>query len=171
MFHRTRFVLVESSHPGNIGAAARALKTMGCTRLILVKPRTPRAHQHPDAAEMAASLDEALADVQWSVALSARARRYGAPLFTPRQAAARARSLASTVEVAFVFGNERSGLSNADIERCRARVYIPASPAYNSLNLAQAVQVLTYELRLAEAARDSRLSGALAEPIRALASN
>src|SRR5260363_404977 len=85
MFHRTRFVLVESSHPGNIGAAARALKTMGCTRLILVKPRTPRAHQHPDAlamasgagdvlarAEMAASLDEALADVQWSVALSAR---------------------------------------------------------------------------------------------------
>src|SRR5260363_331823 len=93
MFHRTRFVLVESSHPGNIGAAARALKTMGCTRLILVKPRTPRAHQHPDAlamasgagdvlarAEMAASLDEALADVQWSVALSARARRYGAPL-------------------------------------------------------------------------------------------
>ncbi|CCD30129.1 putative tRNA/rRNA methyltransferase [Candidatus Glomeribacter gigasporarum BEG34] len=184
MFHRTRFVLVESSHPGNIGAAARALKTMGCTRLILVKPRTPRAHQHPDAlamasgagdvlarAEMAASLDEALADVQWSVALSARARRYGAPLFTPRQAAARARSLASTVEMAFVFGNERSGLSNADIERCRARVYIPASPAYNSLNLAQAVQVLTYELRLAEAARDSRLSGALAEPIRALASN
>src|SRR5260364_394914 len=91
--------------------------------------------------------------------------------FTPRQAAARARSLASTVEMAFVFGNERSGLSNADIERCRARVYIPASPAYNSLNLAQAVQVLTYELRLAEAARDSRLSGALAEPIRALASN
>src|SRR5260364_408324 len=98
MFHRTRFVLVESSHPGNIVAAARALKTMGCTRLILVKPR---AHQHPDAlamaggagdvlarAEMAASLDEALADVQWSVALSARARRYGAPLFTPRQAAA-----------------------------------------------------------------------------------
>src|SRR5260364_183784 len=166
MFHRTRFVLVESSHPGNIGAAARALKTMGCTRLILVKPRTPRAHQHPDAlamasgagdvlarAEMAASLDEALADVQWSVALSARARRYGAPLFTPRQAAARARSLASTVEMAFVFGNERSGLSNADIERCRARVYIPASPAYNSLNLAQAVQVLTYELRLAGAAR------------------
>src|SRR5260363_169818 len=102
MFHRTRFVLVESSHPGNIGAAARALKTMGCTRLILVKPRTPRAHQHPDAlamasGAMAASLDEALADVQWSVALSARARRYGAPLFTPRQAAARARSLASTV--------------------------------------------------------------------------
>src|SRR5260364_241554 len=99
MFHRTRFVLVESSHPGNIGAAARALKTMGCTRLILVKPRTPRAHQHPDA-----------------LAMSARARRYGAPLFTPRQAAARARSLASTVEMAFVFGNERSGLSNADIE-------------------------------------------------------
>src|SRR5260364_339074 len=106
MFHRTRFVLVESSHPGNIGAAARALKTMGCTRLILVKPRTPRAHQHPDALAMASGA----ADVQWSVALSARARRYGAPLFTPRQAAARARSLASTVEMAFVFGNERSGL-------------------------------------------------------------
>ncbi len=184
VFTQTRFVLVEPSHPGNIGACARALKTMGFTRLTLVKPCMPCAHQHPDAlamasgardvlerTEIAASLDEALASAQWSVALSARARRYGAPLFTPRQAAAQAYLLASTAEITFVFGNERSGLSSLDIERCRARVYIPAHPAYSSLNLAQAVQVLTYELRLAEMARAAQSGDALVEPLRDLASN
>ena len=158
----TRFVLVEPSHPGNVGAAARALKTMGFTRLMLVKPRELNVLKHPDAIAMASgaqdvlasvqvvdALEEALVGVQWSVALSARPRGYSPPIFTPRAAAQQACLLAAGGGVAYVFGNERVGLSNADVERCSALVHIPANPVYSSLNLAQAVQVLAYELRMA----------------------
>ncbi len=158
----TRFVLVEPSHPGNVGAAARALKTMGFTRLVLVKPRELNVLKHPDAIAMASgaqdvlasvqvvdSLEEALVGVQWSVALSARPRGYSPPIFTPRAAAQQACLLAAGGGFAYVFGNERVGLSNADVERCSALVHIPANPVYSSLNLAQAVQVLAYELRMA----------------------
>ena len=173
-FGATRFVLVEPSHPGNVGAAARALKTMGFAHLVLVRPRVALVQQDATAVAMAsgaqdvlaaartvATLDEALAGTCWSLALSARPREYGPPLIAPRAAATQALARLggargnckvdgdSGGEVALVFGNERVGLSNADVERCSAFAHIPADPGYSSLNLAQAVQVLAYELRLA----------------------
>lgn len=163
-FTSTRFVLVEPSHPGNVGAAARALKTMGFARLVVVRPKVPHVHEDPEACAMASgaddvlgnthivdSLEAALSGVHWSLALSARPREYGPPALTPRLAAERAVPLVAggQHEIALVFGNERVGLSNADVERCSGIVHIPANPAYSSLNLAQAVQVLAYELRMA----------------------
>lgn len=162
-FTSTRFVLVEPSHPGNVGAAARALKTMGFSRLVLVAPRVPQVHCDPEAVAMASGADDvlaaahivptladALAGVQWSLALTARTREYGPPPAAPRQAVQDAcRQAVHGGDIALVFGNERTGLSNDDVERCSALAHIPANPAYSSLNLAQAVQVLSYELRLA----------------------
>ncbi|MFM0208924.1 RNA methyltransferase [Paraburkholderia sediminicola] len=161
-FTSTRFVLVEPSHPGNVGAAARALKTMGFSRLVLVSPRVPHVQSDPEAIAMASGADdvlasahvvptlaEALSGVHWSIALTARLREYGPPQWTPRAAAGAAREQAVRGEIALVFGNERTGLSNEDVERCSALAHIPANPAYSSLNLAQAVQVLAYELRTA----------------------
>ncbi|MBN3805203.1 RNA methyltransferase [Paraburkholderia sp. Ac-20336] len=161
-FTSTRFVLVEPSHPGNVGAAARALKTMGFSRLVLVSPRVPNVQNDPEAIAMASGADDvlasvhivptladALAGVHWSIALTARLREYGPPQWTPRAAAAIAHEQAVHGEIALVFGNERTGLSNEDVERCSALAHIPANPAYSSLNLAQAVQVLAYELRTA----------------------
>ncbi|MFM0740316.1 RNA methyltransferase [Paraburkholderia xenovorans] len=161
-FTSTRFVLVEPSHPGNVGAAARALKTMGFARLVLVAPRVPHVQSDPEAIAMASGADDvlatahvvptladALAGVHWSIALTARLREYGPPQWTPRAAAGIARDQALHGEIALVFGNERTGLSNEDVERCSALAHIPANPAYSSLNLAQAVQVLAYELRTA----------------------
>jgi tRNA/rRNA methyltransferase len=161
-FSSTRFVLVEPSHPGNVGAAARALKTMGFARLVVVAPKIPFVIREPDAIAMASGADDVLASAQvvetladalvgvhWSIALTARVREYGPPQWTPRAAAERARATVGEGEIALVFGNERVGLSNADVERCSALAHIPANPAYSSLNLAQAVQVLAYELRTA----------------------
>jgi tRNA/rRNA methyltransferase len=161
-FTSTRFVLVEPSHPGNVGAAARALKTMGFSRLVLVAPRMPHVQTDPEALAMASGADDVLASahvvpslgdalngVQWSVALTARVREWGPPQLPPRAAVERARAFAESGEVALVFGNERAGLSNADAERCSVLAHIPANPAYSSLNLAQAVQVIAYELRVA----------------------
>ncbi|MFX1672155.1 RNA methyltransferase [Paraburkholderia sp. A2WS-5] len=161
-FTSTRFVLVEPSHPGNVGAAARALKTMGFSRLVLVAPRVPQVHCDPEAVAMASGADDvlaaahivptladALAGVQWSMALTARTREYGPPPGAPRQAVQDACRQVAHGDIALVFGNERTGLSNDDVERCSALAHIPANPAYSSLNLAQAVQVLAYELRLA----------------------
>lgn len=160
-FASTRFVLVETSHPGNVGAAARALKTMGFGRLVLVAPRMPGVLQDPDAVAMASGADDVLAATQvvptladalqgthWSLALTARTREYGPPRMTPHQAAMAAQGHTVGGEIALVFGNERTGLSNEDVERCSALAHIPANPAYSSLNLAQAVQVLVYELRM-----------------------
>ncbi|WP_144146311.1 RNA methyltransferase [Paraburkholderia sp. BCC1884] len=161
-FTSTRFVLVEPSHPGNVGAAARALKTMGFSRLVLVSPRVPHVQSDPEAIAMASGADDVLASAHivptladalsgahWSIALTARLREYGPPQWTPRAAASIARGQAVHGEIALVFGNERTGLSNEDVERCSALAHIPANPAYSSLNLAQAVQVLAYELRTA----------------------
>jgi tRNA/rRNA methyltransferase len=164
VFAATRFVLVEPSHPGNVGAAARALKTMGFGHLVLVCPRLPEVLGDPEAIAMAsgaddvlsaarivASLEQALTGVHWSLALSARPREYGPPIIMPRVAAAQAAVVLrdSCAEVALVFGNERTGLANEDVDRCSAIAHVPANSAYSSLNLAQAVQVLAYELRLA----------------------
>ncbi|ADG15892.1 RNA methyltransferase, TrmH family, group 1 [Paraburkholderia atlantica] len=172
-FTSTRFVLVEPSHPGNVGAAARALKTMGFSRLVLVSPRVPNVQNDPEAIAMASgaddvlasvhvvpSLADALAGVHWSIALTARLREYGPPQWTPRAAAAAAHAEALHGEIALVFGNERTGLSNEDVERCSAIAHIPANPAYSSLNLAQAVQVLAYELRTAYLGTDQTTDGA-----------
>jgi tRNA/rRNA methyltransferase len=171
-FTSTRFVLVEPSHPGNVGAAARALKTMGFSRLVLVAPRVANVQNDPEAIAMASGADDVLASAhvvptladalsgaQWSLALTARSREYGPPQLAPRTAAAHAREHAAHGDIALVFGNERTGLSNEDVERCSALAHIPANPAYSSLNLAQAVQVLSYELRIAyQEASDSPLS-------------
>ncbi|MGI9024450.1 MAG: RNA methyltransferase [Burkholderiaceae bacterium] len=162
---RMRIVLVEPSHPGNIGAAARAIKVMGLSRLALVAPRYADALSHPDAIALAsgasdvlenatvhASLADALADTTHAIAMSARGREFSPPLFSLREAAREAIGLVSRAPadmVAFVFGSERYGLSNDDVLRCQARCRIEASDVYASLNLAQAVQLVAYECRLA----------------------
>ena len=161
---RLRFVLVAPSHPGNIGAAARALKTMGLARLAVVAPREAGFREHADALAFAANapdvlraatdhatLTEALHGVQLAFGMTGYAREFGPRLIDVRAAAQEARAaLADTdAEVAFVFGTERSGLSNDDVERCQACCAIPADARYGSLNLAQAVQVAAYECRRA----------------------
>ena len=156
---RIRVVLLRPSHPGNIGAAARAMKTMGITQLRLVRPKR---FPHPDARAMAAgaadvlesahacaSLEEALAGTTYSVALSARERELSHLSLDARAAAQELLSAARKDEVAIVFGNETVGLTNKEIMRCSALARIPADPEYASLNLAQAVQVIAYELRMA----------------------
>ncbi|AOU98228.1 tRNA (cytosine(32)/uridine(32)-2'-O)-methyltransferase TrmJ [Acidihalobacter yilgarnensis] len=153
-----RIVLVAPSHPGNIGAAARAMKTMGLSRLYLVSPEsyphaeaTARASGADDVlarALVCQDLDEALRGVTLVLGTSARARSLEWPTIPPRQAAERINA-ESGGEAAIVFGRERSGLTNSELERCHYRVHIPANPEYSSLNLAAAVQLLCYELALA----------------------
>jgi len=156
-----RFVLVRPSHPGNIGAAARAIRTMGFTRLLLV---APHKFPHVDATALAAgaedvlegivvvpTLAEAIADCTCTLGCTARRRGVPLPEFMPREAAAQAvQAAAQGGEVALLFGNERTGLENDELMRCHAAVHIPSDPAFPSLNLAQAVQVLAYELRLTQ---------------------
>ncbi len=154
-----RIVLVETSHPGNIGASARAMKTMGLDDLVLVAPRdfpsaeaTARASGADDVlarARIVDSLADAIADCGFVAGASARMRRLSWPVTGPRLAAAALRDHARKASVAMVFGPEHSGLTNEDLGRCNQFVHIPANPAYSSLNLAMAVQVLCYELRMA----------------------
>jgi len=156
---RVRVVLNRPSHPGNIGAAARAMKTMGLSRLYLVDPRrfpdaeaNTRASGALDVLEQAtvcASLDEALVGTVLAAALTSRRRDLSLPPLTPREAAPQLLAETALGEVALVFGAETSGLSNDELDRCQMMVMIPANPDYASLNLAAAVQVLSYELRTA----------------------
>ena len=157
---RIRFVLVGTQHPGNIGAAARAMKTMGLSRLVLVAPEQPLdevAFRRSAGAEdvlgdapVFATLAEAVADCRLVLGCTARARRVQLEELLPEVAGQRAVARAAEpAEVAFVFGRERTGLSNEELQLCHAAVHIPANPGYSSLNLAAAVQVLAYELRLA----------------------
>lgn len=156
---RIRVVLVNTSHPGNIGAAARAMKTMGLRSLYLVEPKdfpnaeaTARASGADDvlaAATVCADLDSALAGCHWVVGASARLRSIPVPPATPREYASQAVQEAGAGEVAVVLGREQSGLTNAELDRCHALVHIPTDGDYGSLNLAAAVQVLAYELRMA----------------------
>jgi len=158
-----RIVLVGTSHPGNIGAAARALKTMGFGRLVLVAPRcAPDAQSVAmacgagdvlTAARCVDTLAEELAGATLALALTARRRDLAtAPLWARAGAAELAETAAAGGEVALVFGNEASGLSNEELALCGRWAMIPANPAYASLNLAAAVQILCYEMRLALAA-------------------
>lgn len=152
-----RFILVQPSHPGNVGAAARAMKNMGLMDLGLV---APALFPHPDATARAAGADdvlrqagrfqtlaEALADSVFTVATTARARSLAWPATNPREAAALIFDRAATGRVAVVFGAERCGLSNDELALCHVAVVIPTNPDFSSLNLAAAVQIMAYELR------------------------
>ncbi len=160
---RVRFVLVAPSHPGNIGAAARAIKTMGFRQLAVVQPRHADYREHPEAVALATgasdvlaasaafpTLTEALTGVRTAYAMTGYDRQFGPPMADVRTCAAdSARAIGAGQDVAFVFGTERSGLENEDVERCQMCCAIPADPAFSSLNLAQAVQVTAYECQLA----------------------
>lgn len=157
---QVRFVLSRTSHPGNIGSAARAIRTMGFTRLSLVSPQhypDPQIDALASGAEdvlkaihVVDDLDVALADCTLALGMSARRRGVILPEFTPRQAAARVHeAVLAGEQVAFLFGNERNGLESVELARCHAMVRIPSVDDFSSLNLAQAVQVQAYEMRLA----------------------
>jgi len=161
LFNRLRFVLVETSRPGNIGAAARAIKNMGFSELVLVNPRFADAAQQEEAIAFASgandvlaavrivgSIEEALVDCNYAAAVTARLREFSPPVISPRTLATRLNE-ETTLRAAVVFGNERFGLPNEIVEKCNVLINIPANPDYSSLNLAQAVQVLAYEARMA----------------------
>ncbi len=158
-----RFVLVRPTHPGNIGAAARAIKTMGFERLVLVAPQA--RPDHPEArarasgasdvlakAEVYPTLSEAIASATLAVALTSRSREY-ANAFLPLPEASRRvvdhwRAHPNAAQVDWVFGTERTGLTNEEVWQCSLAAFIPANPAYPSLNLAAAVQIVAYQLAL-----------------------
>lgn len=153
-----RIILVETSHPGNIGSTARAMKTMGFSQLYLVNPKE---FPHPKAYELAAgaddvldqaivktSLEEALGDCEIVFGTSARPRGLSLEGFSPAECATFVSERAVNTPVAFVFGREHSGLTNDELLKCHFHVNIPSNPEYSSLNLAQAVQIITYELRM-----------------------
>ncbi|MEJ2687494.1 MAG: tRNA (cytosine(32)/uridine(32)-2'-O)-methyltransferase TrmJ [Gammaproteobacteria bacterium] len=156
MLANIRIVLVNTSHPGNIGAVARAMKTMCLEQLYLVGPKTyPSAEATARAsgaddllarARVCDTLDEALAGCSLVAGASARSRAIPWPLIDPRACAARLAARSASGPVALVFGREQSGLSNEELDRCQLLVQIPSNPEYGSLNLAAAVQVLAYEL-------------------------
>ncbi|WP_374259700.1 RNA methyltransferase [Zoogloea sp.] len=156
---RVRVVLSRTSHPGNIGAAARAMKTMGLSQLVLVSPHafpdpvaTTRAAGADDIlanARVVGSLSEALEGTVFAAALTARRRELSVPMKWAREAAGDLLGRAAFGDVALVFGNETVGLSNEDVALCHMPVKIPVSETYSSLNLGAAVQVLCYELRMA----------------------
>ncbi len=209
----TRFILIEPSHAGNVGAAARALKVMGFADLVLVRPRWADVLQRPEAQERASgatdvlaaarvlgSLDEALSGITHLCATAMTARDFGPPTLAPREhlsawvrtleaarldsdeaagEAARVRPGAwaeaapapATAGIAFLFGPERYGLSNADVYRCHASLRIPTAPGYGSLNLAAAVQLIAYEWRLALEGLDAGALEPLAVPAPGTQSN
>jgi len=156
MLNNIRLILVNTSHPGNIGSAARAIKTMGLGNLYLV---TPKLYPHDKAVEMASGatdiLDQAIVTDSLEAAIhgctlvagtSTRERTVAWPQFTPKQFAEKAKMEAAQGTIAIVFGQEQSGLTNAELQRCQVCIQIPANPNYSSLNLAAAVQVISYEL-------------------------
>lgn len=170
-FSRVRFIMVQPSHPGNVGAAARAIKTMGFHNLYLVAPRLAGIHALPEAQTRASgaidvlnsvrtvqTLPEALECVTFAFALTARARMLGPPPCDIRQAAnisCEHLHKYAQGKIAIVLGTERSGLTNEDIALCQRICHIPANPEYSSLNIAQAMQLAAWELRYALATSES----------------
>lgn len=164
---RMRVVLVNTSHPGNIGAVARAMKNMGLQQLSLVQPAefpsadaTARASGADDVlatAQVVESLQEAIADCALVVGASARMRTISWPTLDPKACAERMIDVATSDPVALVMGRERTGLTNSELEHCHYLVHIPANPDYTSLNVAAATQVLVYELRMAALAKSNAL--------------
>ena len=174
MLENARIVLVEPTHPGNIGAAARAMKTMGISQLYLVNPQCELDQR---AIQMAAGADDllesactvevlprALRGVEYAFATSARQRSLEWPLCSPRECAEQASTLMGSATVAFVFGREHAGLTNDELAVCQSHVYINSNAAFSSLNLAAAVQVICYELRATIInAKERDLSSPIAE--------
>lgn len=162
-----RIVLINTTHPGNIGATARAMKNMCLSDLVLVNPaRFPsdearaRASGADDLLESAAvvdGLDQAIAGCQWVVGTTARPRTIGWPTLTPGDCAEQLTERAAAGKVAVIFGRERMGLTNEEVDRCQALVTIPGNPDYLSLNVASAVQILAYEIYLASSQLDGTL--------------
>lgn len=169
-----RIVLVDTSHPGNIGATARAMKNMGLRSLVLVRPQ---AHGDPestaraagatdvlDGAVLAATVDEAVADCGLVIGTSARPRSARHRLLDAREAARELVAASATRPVAVLFGGERNGLANEELARCQALLRIPTDPAYGSLNLAQAVQIVAYEIAMAVRAATGQAAAGMAPP-------
>ncbi|CEK11224.1 RNA methyltransferase [Legionella hackeliae] len=157
-FSAVRIVLIATSHPGNIGSTARAMKTMGFSNLYLV---TPKSFPHQKAIEMAAgaddvlreaivtdSLDDALKGCQLIFATSARPRGIALPGLTPSECATLIAGQPDDTEIAILFGREHAGLTNEELLRSNYHINIPSNPEYSSLNLSQAVQIIVYELRM-----------------------
>ena len=166
MLENIRIVLVNTSHTGNIGSAVRAMKTMGLSNLYLVDPE-----QAPDGkasalaagagdvlsnAKTVATLEEAVADCGLVVGTSARSRTHSWPMLEPRECGEKLIQEVSEYPVALVFGRENNGLSNEELQQCHFHVCIPANPEYSSLNLAMAVQTLSYEVRMAYLATEKK---------------
>lgn len=153
-----RIVLVNPSHPGNVGAAARAMKTMAINQLVLVGPRDypdPRAVWRAagakdllNAAKVVETLDDAIADCDLIIGTSARERRIPWPLVDARECANKVYEEPASSKIAILFGREDSGLNNEELHRCHLHVHVPTCEAYSSLNLSMAVQILSYELRM-----------------------
>lgn len=153
-----RIVLVATSHPGNIGSTARAMKTMGLNNLYLVNPKSfpdykaremsAGADDVLDAAVVTQTLDEALAGCQLVLATSARPRELSLPGFLPASSGAFVSEQTDDTQVAIVFGREHAGLTNDELLKCHYHINIPSNPDYSSLNLAQAVQIVAYEMRM-----------------------
>jgi tRNA/rRNA methyltransferase len=175
LFQHLRIVLVETSHPGNVGAAARAMKTMGFSDLVLVNPRFPDVLQSAEAiamcsgaldvlegAKIVPNIETALADCRFVAAVSARLREFSPPIETPRHLSEKLLSIGEQ-PIALVFGNERFGLPNEIVSNANALINIPANPAYSSLNLAQAVQVLCYEFRMAALTEQPSVAASISE--------
>lgn len=172
---RLSIILVEPSHTGNIGSVARAMKTMGLTRLVVVNPvLKPDSQSYAlasgaadilDMARFYNNLSEAIASCTLVVGTSARARKLSWPALMPEKAAGLLVDVAQSSEVALIFGRERFGLTNEELQQCHYHVTIPASAEYNSLNLAMAVQILTYEIRKATLRKTSDLPPANDIPV------
>jgi tRNA/rRNA methyltransferase len=174
LFKRLRFILVQTSRAGNIGAVARAMKTMGFSELVLVAPRFDGALQDAEAvafasgagdiltgARVVATMAEALEGINFAAAVSARLREFSPPVLTPREVATQL-TAHGELHAALIFGNERFGLPNEIVEQCNVLINIPANPDYSSLNLSQAAQVLAYECRMAALASAAPAAGPVA---------
>jgi len=162
MYSNIKVVMVNTSHPGNIGSAARAMKTMGLTRLCLVDPKEFPSEQANwlasgatdvlESATVVSTLEEAVADCQLVIGTSARLRRIPWPLFEPKKCGEVVAKESQKSQVALVFGREAMGLSNEELHLCHYHVNIPGNPDYEVLNVAAAVQVICYEVRQAHLA-------------------
>lgn len=177
-FSNIHIVMVGTTHPGNIGGVARAMKNMGLSRLSLVAPEAPFPHAKARArasgavnvlenTQIFSTLEEAIAGCSLVIGASARMRTLPWPVIDPRECASRAVNVDTGAEVAIVLGRENSGLTNEELELCQLLVTIPTNPDFSSLNIAAAAQVLCYEIRLAaeldkvpEPAHDSPLATA-----------
>ncbi|OOF57054.1 tRNA (cytosine(32)/uridine(32)-2'-O)-methyltransferase TrmJ [Rodentibacter genomosp. 2] len=170
MFDRVRIVLIETSHSGNIGSSARAMKTMGLSQLCLVSPKAVDEQSIALAAgaadiiknaKIVSSFDEAVADCSLVIGTSARLRHLQSTLIEPRDCAEKVAKHQG--KVAIVFGRERVGLYNDELIKCHYHLTIPANPDYSSLNLAMAVQLISYELRMANLMKNGNAAQTFSE--------